>query len=296
LADLVEQGVVGADLAVIRTQSELLDTYWSHRIRRNDGNHDGREQALRVIVQRMIDARTLKIFRADVIGQIDSAALVDLEQHDILRAEEEARGPNEDVLLFTHHVLFDYVVARLLFRRGRDPAAFVDLLRRDRTLAVMAAPSLTLALADLWNSDATRRPFWDLALAVAAEDDLPATAHLAAPMIAVEFACDIADLAPLISALAQTNPRQLVAESVLRNVIGAINVRRAAGVSAIGPDSGPWMELARALAALGTEGVVSSLRVLLAVGTENADGLTPEQSGAAGEASRRLLDYALGRQ
>lgn len=296
LADLVQQGVVGADLAVIRTQSELLDTYWSHRIRRNDGNHDGREQALRAIVQRMIDARTLKIFRADVIGQIDSAALVDLEQHDILRAEEEARGPNEDVLLFTHHVLFDYVVARLLFRRGGDPAAFVDLLRRDRTLAVMAAPSLTLALADLWNSDVTRRPFWDLALAVAAEDDLPATAHLAAPMIAVEFAHDSADLAPLVSALALTSPRRAVAESVLRNVIGAINVRRAAGVSAIGPDSGPWMDLARALAELGTEGVVSSLRVLLAVGTENADGLTPVQSGAAGEASRRLLDYALGRQ
>jgi hypothetical protein len=296
LAELVEQGVISTDLAIIRTQSELLDTYWSHRVRRNDGKHDGREQALREIVQRMIQARTLKIFRADVVDQVDSAALVDLEQHDILRAEEEARGPNDDVLLFTHHVLFDYAVARLLFRRGRDPAAFVDLLRSDRTLAVMAAPSLTMALADLWSSDPTRRPFWDLALAVAAEDDLPATAHLAAPMTAVEFAREIADMAPLISALEPANPRRLVAEGVLRNVIGAINVRRTAGVSPIGPDSGPWMDLARALAELGTEGVVSSLRVLLAIGTENADGLTPEQLGAAGEASRRLLDYALGRQ
>jgi len=103
-------------------------------------------------------------------------------------------------------------------------------------------------------------------------------------------------MAPLISALAPINPRRLVAEGVLRNVIGAINVRRTAGVSPIGPDSGPWMDLARALAELGTEGVVSSLRVLLAIGTENADGLIPEQLGAAGEASRRLLDYALGRQ
>ena len=296
LAELVEQGVVGTDLAGIRTQSELLDTYWSHRIRRNDGGHDAREQALRLIVQHMIEARTLKIFRAVVIGKIDKAALVDIEQHDILRAEEELRGPNEDVLLFTHHVLFDYAVARLLFRRGRDPATFVGLLQNDRTLAVMAAPSLTLALADLWASEPTRQPFWELALAVAAEDDLPATAHLAAPMTAAEFARDISDLTPLISALGPTSARRPVAERVLGNLIGAINVRRASGVSPIGPDSGPWMELARSLAELGTEGVISALRVLLAVGTERAEDLTPEQLSAAGAASRRLLDHALGRQ
>ena len=296
LAELVDQGVVGTDLSGIRTQSELLDTYWSHRVRRNDGGHDAREQALRVIVQRMIEARSLKIFRADVVNMIDKAALVDLEQHDILRAEEEVRGPNEDVLLFTHHVLFDYAVARLLFRRGRDPATFVGLLHNDRTLAVMAAPSLTLALADLWASEPTRRPFWELALAVAAEDDLPATAHLAAPMTAAEFARDISDMTPLINALTPTSPRRLVAEGVLGNLIGAINVRRASGVSPIGPNSGPWMELARALAELGTEGVIPSLRVLLAIGTEHAEGLTPEQLGAAGVASRHLLEHALGRQ
>jgi len=56
------------------------------------------------------------------------------------------------------------------------------------------------------------------------------------------------------------------------------------------------MELARSLAELGTEGVISALRVLLAVGTERAEDLTPEQLSAAGAASRRLLDHALGRQ
>jgi hypothetical protein len=100
----------------------------------------------------------------------------------------------------------------------------------------------------------------------------------------------------ICNALAPTSPHRLVAEGVLRNVIGAIQVRGAAGVSPIGPDSGPWMGLARALAELGTEGVISSLRVLLALGTDHPEGLTPEQLGAAGVASRRLLDYALGRQ
>ncbi len=293
LADLVEQGVVGAEIAAIRTQSELLDTYWAHRVRRDDGDHDAREQALLAIVRRMVAARTLKVFRGDVVGQVDAAALVDLERHDILRAEEEARGLNEDILLFTHHVLFDYAVARLLFRRGRDPATFVELLRNDPTLAVMAAPSLAMAWADLWHSDETRQPFWDLAVAVAAETALPATAHLVAPMTAVELARDVVELSPLLAALAPTSSRRAVAETVLHNVVGAINVRRAAGAPTVGPEAGPWMDLANALSQLGSEGVISCLRVLLAVGTESPSAMTPAQLDAAGQASRRLLNYAL---
>lgn len=293
LAELIDQGVVTATLGAIRTQSELLDTYWLHRVHRDDGDHDRREQALRLIVERMVAAKTLKVFRADLSGQVAAEALVDLEQHDLLRGEEEEGGPNADVLLFTHHVLFDYAVARILFRRGRDPTTFVARLRADRTLAVMAAPSLTIAMADVWASRRDREPFWTLALAVAADEKLPATAHLAAPMTAVEFARDIAELAGLLNALGPASPRRSTAEAVLHNVVGAINVRRKMGASTVGSDAGPWMDLAKALADIGTDGVISCLRVLLAIGTENPAALTEAQAAAAGQASRWLLEHAL---
>lgn len=293
LADLVDQGAVADDLAAIRTQSELLDTYWRLRVRRNDGQHGGREAALRAITEKMIEARSLKVFRADFDGRVESGALVDLEQHDLLRAEEGERSPNEDVLLFTHHVLFDYAVARLLFRRGLDANAIIAHLKADRTLAVLAAPSLTMAVADLWSSATDRQAFWELAIGMADGTELPATAHLAAPMVAAEFAESLSDLDPLLAALRPGGPRQRSAERVLANLIGAINVRRTAGAPSVGPGAGPWMDLARALAELGTEGVVGCLRVLLAVGTQDGAVLTADQQVSAGAAARGLLEYGL---
>jgi len=103
----------------------------------------------------------------------------------------------------------------------------------------------------------------------------------------------VVELSPLLAALAPTSSRRAVAETVLHNVVGAINVRRAAGTPTVGPEAGPWMDLANALSQLGSDGVISCLRVLLAIATESPSAMTTAQLGAAGQASRRLLDYAL---
>jgi hypothetical protein len=181
LAELLHDGVAGSDLSAITTQSELLDRYWQHRIRRDDGKHDAREMALTTVVKDMISAQVLRVLRVDIRSKVDAEALVDLERWGILRAEDQGGEPNEDVLLFNHHVLFDYAVARLLFLRGRDATRLVALLRERRELALMLSPSLTLALSDAWNFGQERRSFWDSAFALAQEDGLPGVARLAAP-------------------------------------------------------------------------------------------------------------------
>jgi hypothetical protein len=135
LAELLHDGVAGSDLSAITTQSELLDRYWRHQIRRDDGKHDAREAALAAVVDDMISDQVLRVLRVDIRPKIDADALVDLERWGILRAEEQGGRPNEDVLLFTHHLLFDYAVARLVFLRGRDAARLVALLRERRELA-----------------------------------------------------------------------------------------------------------------------------------------------------------------
>jgi hypothetical protein len=244
----------------------------------------------------MVETRTLKVFRADLAGRADAGAVVDLEQNDLLRAEEGERTLNDDILLFTHHVLFDYAVARLLFRRGRDPSAIIADLQADRTLAVMAAPSLTIAVADLWGSATDRVGFWDLAIRLVDQADLPATAHLAAPMVAAEFSATLNDIQPLLNELRLGATRQAAAERVLANLVGAINARRTAGAPSVGLGAGPWMALARALAELRTDGVIGCLRVLLAVGTQDGAALTADQQTDAGAAARGLLEYGLGRQ
>lgn len=172
------------------------------------------------------------------------------------------------MLLFNHHVLFDYAVARLVFWRGRESARLVALLRARRELSVMLSPSLTLALSDAWNSGQDRKSFWDLAFALGQETGLPGVAQLAAPMVAVEQTKGIGDLTPIFDALNGPDPGESAAESVVQNMIGALFVRMRGGVPLLGPTAGPWMLFAERLAALGSDRLMLAVRALIATAAE----------------------------
>ncbi len=264
LADLLSTGVARSDLSEITTQSELLDSYWRHRVRREDGRHDDRETALTVIANKMIDTQELRVLRADVRPHVVADAMVDLERQGILHAEDQGGRANEDVLLFNHHVLFDYAVARLIFLRGRQPDRLVSLLSTRRELSLMLSPSLTLALSDAWNAGMGRKPFWELAFALGGVNDLPGVAQLAAPTVAVEHTKDLGDLMPVLEALKGTGAPKEAAENVARNIVGALFVRMKAGVPLVGPSAGPWMEFADQLTSLGQDRLMMAVRALIA--------------------------------
>ena len=132
----------------------------------------------------------------------------------------------------------------------------------------MLSPSLTLALSDAWNFGQGRKPFWDLAFALGQETGLPGVAQLAAPMVAVEQTKDLADLAPIFDALNGPDPRKSAAEQVVQSMIGALFVRKNAGVPLLGPDAGPWMQFAERLAAIGSERLMLAVRALIATAAE----------------------------
>jgi hypothetical protein len=77
---------------------------------------------------------------------------------------------------------------------------------------------------------------------------------------------------------------------------GAILVCQRAGMPIAGPTSGPWIQFAEALTALGTEAPMFAAKPLVAIATEKPVMLTPAQLSAAGAAARRLLEFGLGRQ
>jgi hypothetical protein len=292
LAELVEDGIVTSKLAEITTQAELLDTYWTHRIRRSDGNHDRRELALRTVVDQMLASKSLQAIRVDVLAQADPAAIVDLEQLDILRAEDE-HGHNEDTLLFSHHILFDYAVARLVFRRGRDPANLVDRLVQEPALALMLRPSLSLAFTEVWSENQSGRPrFWNLAFAVAHEARVSPVGQLIGPVAIAEQAEALANLQPLLDALKPSASRQGAADLILQHLTGALLARVNVGVPLTGPDAGPWMALAEALSQIATDTAMNTVRLLVQAGSEKSGDLTAEQLAQAGVAARGLLDFA----
>ena len=240
LADLLSQGVKTSELSPLRTQSQLLAEYWMHRIHQDDGKHDAREKVLRATVEEMLAKKSMRAPRDAVLTKADASALVELEKADILRQDElPGGGSAADILLFTHHILFDYAVARLIFRAGRDPAHLISRLTADRTLAVMASPSLRLVMHETWSDGGSRAAFWTLALLLAAEPGLPEIARLVAPNMAVE-AMSVDDLQSLLDALKADAPG---ATNFLQHLMSALLMRNGSSVALLGATAGPWMAL-----------------------------------------------------
>ena len=267
LAELLNDGTTSEALAGIRSQPELLDSYWQRRIVGNEGRRDHREMALETIVKKMTAAQSLQVPRS-IRNDVDPDALRDLEQNDVLRSDDsEASGG--DVLLFSHHVLFDYAAARLLFLRGRNADALVKLLKEQQPLTIMLGPSLTLALIDVWNAGSPRTGFWKLGFALSAATDLPGVAQLAAPMVVAEVANDINDLEPLIAALDAEDSPKTPAARFLEKLVGALFVRINGGMSLVGPEAGPWLELASRLADLPGKSPIRICRPIIARVTDS---------------------------
>ena len=129
--------------------------------------------------------------------------------------------PDRSVLTFSHHVLFDYAVARLLLRG--TPDTLVTRLAGDPDMVLMIRPSIVLHFQWLWARDSARTPFWAAVFETFRANGVRATAQIIGPMVAAELAREVADLQPLTTALhaADANTRA-AAEGVLRHVVGAL--------------------------------------------------------------------------
>jgi hypothetical protein len=298
LAELLNDGVVSADLEGIRTQPELLDAYWKHRIHRDDGQRDVREAVLSAVVEKVLASGSLQVARAEIRNHPNAAALSDLERSGVLVASERDGRPDDDTLLFSHNILFDYAVARLVFRRGRDPAQLVERLLRAPELALMVGPSITLIMADRWGAaDPNRRGFWNLAFALEGEKDVPEIARLQAPMIVAEdSAANLTDFDPLLDALEPDSSTATAAEGFLRHLVGALFVVSIGGRALVGPAAGPWAALASHLTRFNRNATAYSLSPLVSKLTERIADVTAEQICDLGSAARYLLDFAWSRE
>ena len=65
-ADLLGEGVAMETLSVIRTQLDLLERYWIHRVIGDDKRGDDRERLLLEVCEHMVDGRTLQANRTSL--------------------------------------------------------------------------------------------------------------------------------------------------------------------------------------------------------------------------------------
>ena len=161
VAELIGGGIAATELTPIDTQHGLLTRYWGWRVIGEDGHGDAREGVLRTISLTMVTARHLRVERA-ALKTTDPTALNDvLSAHVISEWQPEGSPtPDRSLIVFAHHVLFDFAVAQLLL--AGEVNTTVDFFADDPDLCIVVRPSLVFHFRALWSID--RSPFLGVAL------------------------------------------------------------------------------------------------------------------------------------
>jgi hypothetical protein len=292
LAELIDLGVPRNELSGLQTQLELLDLYWRYRVLSLDGGADVRELALRRACEAAVTRRELSVPRVDVVAPETAAAIGQLLSRNVLTEwqHDSTTAPSREILSFSHHVLFDYAVARLLMRG--DANRLVADINRDPELALFARPSLVLHFQYLWALDVRHNGFWNLVFALIRESGIPLIAQLIGPSVSTELARESSDFDFMVTASeAGDAEEQAAADTVVRHIVGALMVgksqRPLAGIGA-----GPWCELAERLSRHLRVSLAYSLRTLLITICDTPERLTDAERHQAGAAARRLAQYA----
>jgi len=293
VGELLSRGVQASELTPIRTQIQLLELYWSHRIIRRDGQRDAREAVLRHACERMVSSSAFRVDRAQLAEASASYALDDLLSAHILVAWRFSPhgAPDDSILTFSHRVLFDYAVARLLL--GGGPENLIRHLVHPGNLVIAIRPSFVYRFQQLWLRDTTF--FWEVVFRTQLHDRIPAIGKLIGPAVAAELAMQLDDFEPLLTTLNSTpSDRHEAAEQVLRHVIGTLVAGQQRPV--LGDGAGPWCELVEHLSRSMQGSVIFSVRVLLSYLVEHPEAFTTDQRRLTGVAARRLLEFAWNQQ
>jgi len=200
----------------ISTALELLDAYWIWRVRRDGALATRNELALRVLCDLMIASGALTVDRlgADLAGHVE--ALGDLLRDGVLA---EVSGPGGPIVAlgFSHHILFDYAVSRVVVRHSADIGA---LMAGDNARPLLLArPSFQMHFEYLWVASADHHAFWDMAIEVS-QAKVPEIARAIAPAVAARLLRHEPDWFELFVLLDREHDRD-GAVLVLRHMVGA---------------------------------------------------------------------------
>ena len=288
-AELLDAGVQVSGLTPIRTQVELMDRYWQERVVRTDAQGWAREGILRQACSLMVAQKSLRV-RTDAVSDPSGGTAL----HDLLSSQiivewprPNALLPDRSTLTFSHHVLFDYAVARLVLRE--EPPATVRRIATAPDMVLVIRPSLAFHFRHLWLLENAHGTFWDLILRLTNSPAVPEVGKVIGPAVAVEMARSLDDFGVLCNALQGSEANRTCAEHAFRHLAGAIlaNPPPLAGTAA-----GPWSELIeRATGRLSPPIAYAAMAVLARV-CDKSVGLTASQGDSAGRAARRLLRFA----
>lgn len=292
-AELLNGGAEPQAIRSAGSQLALLDLYWRERVLQGRSARDGptREAVLRDAVRAMVSGRALHADR-DLVATVEAGPHISdlLSAGVIVEWQPNQRHPSRSATLaFSHHVLFDYAVARLLLRVS--VARFLDILEKDPAIILLGRPSLVMHFHHLWAAavpGTQPEEFWEAVLAVCRSSNTPEIGKVVGPGVAAEMGTVIDEFEPLLDAQMDRNDSvREAAESALAHCVRALLSERGAG-----PDTyGLLCDLAERLVDGGRIGTAYPASWILWKVTDQGD-LSPSERVQAGVTSRRLLTFA----
>ena len=292
-AELLNGGTEPRAIRSAGSQLALLDLYWGERVLRRPSPRHGltREAVLRDVVRSMVSRRALHTDGDSVATVAAGPHITDLLSAGVIVEWQpnQHHPPRSATLAFSHHVLFDYAVARLLLRVS--VARFLGVLEKDPAIVLLGRPSLVMHFHHLWATAVPGKPpkeFWEAVLAVCKVPGIPEIGKVVGPGVAAEMGMVIDEFEPLLGALMDPNDSvREAADSALAHCVRALLAERG-----VGPDSyGLLCDLAERLLDGGRIGTVYSASWILWKLTDKGD-LSPSERVQAGVSSRRLLAFA----
>jgi hypothetical protein len=153
------------------------------------------------------------------------------------------QAPNRYVITYAHHILFDYAVSRLLFRRPVDQV--VAWLANEPDLLLAVRPSLVFHYQHLWAADGTRQSFWNFVFTIFKSSRIPSTGKIVGPLAAAQLINSIPDCQPLLDAMRkETSANHGASQEAFRHLMGAIRSARPDPARPLtGTSAPPWCDL-----------------------------------------------------
>lgn len=265
----VNSGVVDS----VSTQIDLLDKYWSYRVIDHDWQSDEREEAVRTVVTEMVRLRTLAV---DARVLANSPHRRDLFSRGIL---SPMRSRGEQILLFgfSHHMLFDYAVARLLLASGQS-TTFTTVLTESDDVALLLAPGAILALRMLWQFDEHRHSFWERSLELASKASVGSFCRMLPTRVAADSTERVEEWRAILDALLMADASTRgSARFLVRHVIGTLTSESFPQSQLFGAAARPWCALMRHLSEIDTDLLRGAMRPFLHHAVD-AKELTHEQA------------------
>jgi hypothetical protein len=218
VAEMLSESAERTDFRGIETQVGLLEKYWLNRVIRSPEEGNIREAVLTEIVNALVQERKLTIAKTHILNTTKEVQFSSLCSDNVI-VEQVANLHGRNIIGFSHHLLFDYAVSRLVLRS--DFGRFLEAIATERDLSLFLRPSIDLFFKEAWLR--SRDEFWSDLTLFSSRDAVPAIAKIIGPAVIPELARKEGELAPLISALGSADPKvKRIAEQWIVHVVGAV--------------------------------------------------------------------------